>query len=736
MDSNIIARKWIQGMTVKPDSLLGQAFTGEEGAHVFRITGETTGGAAVPITGTIAAKFLRSDNITVPLSGSVSDGVAVVTLTDECYFVPGRFIFSIYVIQGDLRMCIYCGVGNIFRTDSGEYEGGQIITDITELKAEIQEAVESIPPDYSELTGEVADLKSAIQYTNILEKTIVNADIIQGSYGSKAVVTENAKRIRTQGTIRVMPGTTIEFTPGTNASRMIIGSFTADLDFISDSSWYTSKSTITLADTVERIVLAFRNEGNTAIVPSDFDATVVIRSNIGNYLKKHAPALQNGITGLRGIYPTITMNGSTAVVTFDKAGRIVWNNGYLADSNTSSQTYSVEQDKYLVYNTFTQAFRVESSTSNFTEYDIICLFNSHGALYGQWGNLHLAQKAQEKADITDGNPLPKYYDSYLSDKIATINTIGAALPVQSGRLYFITDYHIDGNENNSPALIRELIRKTGIKNIAFNGDAFGSETTAIAAYNKLCSFVRLWNPLEGESHVFYVTGNHEYNNPSSNPDYNDRMLTMGAISQLFNNYNNPIIVNIPDTNAFYYDDNVAKIRYYFIDATYGSNISLDLRLNMLPTLEEVPEGFAVLLLSHCGLTSDDSAIINRMNQIMSVCEAMNDGTSITIEYTSSIIRTYDFTNKARTFIGALTGHTHIDGYVYYNDRFPVIATMCDAHTQTYTSKYAERTAGTVNEQAFDVVQIDVPAKRIYMTRIGYGSDRTFSFGEIDSGLIS
>lgn len=162
MDSNIIARKWIQGMTVKPDSLLGQAFTGEEGAHVFRITGETTGGAAVPITGTIAAKFLRSDNITVPLSGSISDGVAVVTLTDECYLVPGRFIFSIYVIQGDLRMCIYCGVGNVFRTDSGEYEGGQIITDITELINEIQEAVESIPPDYSELTGEVADLKSAV----------------------------------------------------------------------------------------------------------------------------------------------------------------------------------------------------------------------------------------------------------------------------------------------------------------------------------------------------------------------------------------------------------------------------------------------------------------------------------------------------------------------------------------------------------------------------------------------
>lgn len=177
MDSNIIARKWIQGMTVKPDSLLGQAFTGEEGAHVFRITGETTGGAAVPITGTIAAKFLRSDNITVPLSGSVSDGVAVVTLTDECYLVPGRFIFSIYVTQGDLRMCIYCGVGNVFRTDSGEYEGGQIITDITELINEIQEAVESIPPDYSELTGEVADLKSAASVTKESDAESVDLDI-------------------------------------------------------------------------------------------------------------------------------------------------------------------------------------------------------------------------------------------------------------------------------------------------------------------------------------------------------------------------------------------------------------------------------------------------------------------------------------------------------------------------------------------------------------------------------
>jgi hypothetical protein len=49
--------------------------------------------------------------------------------------------------------------------------------------------------------------------------------------------------------------------------------------------------------------------------------------------------------------------------------------------------------------------------------------------------------------------------------------------------------------------------------------------------------------------------------------------------------------------------------------------------------------------------------------------------------------------------------------------------------------HPERVAGTILEQAFEILQIDIDAKRIYLTRIGWGNNRTFSFGE-GAGLVT
>jgi len=157
MDANVIERKWIQGTTVKPDPLTGQTFTGEAGAHTFRIAGETTGGAAAPITGTISGRFLRSDNVTVALTGTLSSGVAAVTLTGECYAVPGRFIISIYSTEGGVDMCIYCGVGNVFRTSSDQIAyPSESLPDLEDLIEQVQAAIASCPASHSAIQASVA----------------------------------------------------------------------------------------------------------------------------------------------------------------------------------------------------------------------------------------------------------------------------------------------------------------------------------------------------------------------------------------------------------------------------------------------------------------------------------------------------------------------------------------------------------------------------------------------------
>ena len=158
MDNIILRRSWISGSMVKVDSLDGQIFTGENEAHTFEIAGVSSSGASVPITGTITGRFLSSDNLAHPLTGSIANGVATVTLTKECYLVPGHFVVSIYADDGNApKICIYCGVGNVFRTagDSVAYPSATI-PDLEDLLQDVQAAIASCPASHSAIQAAVA----------------------------------------------------------------------------------------------------------------------------------------------------------------------------------------------------------------------------------------------------------------------------------------------------------------------------------------------------------------------------------------------------------------------------------------------------------------------------------------------------------------------------------------------------------------------------------------------------
>lgn len=65
--------------------------TGDSQAHTFRLTVKRGGGDADIAGASVAAYFVRADGVTVPITGSVDGSVALVTLPESCYRVPGRF---------------------------------------------------------------------------------------------------------------------------------------------------------------------------------------------------------------------------------------------------------------------------------------------------------------------------------------------------------------------------------------------------------------------------------------------------------------------------------------------------------------------------------------------------------------------------------------------------------------------------------------------------------------------
>ena len=154
-----LEKNYIAGKSVRVDDLGGQLFGGEANAHKFVITQYAAQSSAetIAITGSVSGTLMASTGATVPLTGSLEDGKAVVVLDEDCYKVPGRFVLTIFVTSGDATLCIYCGVGNILRTstDTVVYPT-ESLPNLTQLVDQVQAAIDSFPADLTAIQAAIA----------------------------------------------------------------------------------------------------------------------------------------------------------------------------------------------------------------------------------------------------------------------------------------------------------------------------------------------------------------------------------------------------------------------------------------------------------------------------------------------------------------------------------------------------------------------------------------------------
>lgn len=209
------------------DRLSGAMFTQENEAHQFVITC-TQNNAQLTLTGTITAKVVLANGNTVELVGTIDGGKAVVTLTQPCYNTAGRIQISIFNTVGSTKLCIYAAIAYVQTAEHGDLiDGSQIIDSVEDLIADIQAAVATIPPDYSILSNQVADLKSAFDDIAI----VVN---------SKNLLNPNAwavgKNINTSGNIVDAPTRVLsDFIPVTPGKTYYFAALTADERFFAPS---------------------------------------------------------------------------------------------------------------------------------------------------------------------------------------------------------------------------------------------------------------------------------------------------------------------------------------------------------------------------------------------------------------------------------------------------------------------------------------------------------------------
>lgn len=338
MNNIVLEKTWVQGRPVQVDNLLGTTFVGEAGAHTFRVSGIDADQSAVPITGTITGKLLAANNVTVPLEGSVSDGVAELTLTEDCYVIPGRFILSIYAENDDVSLCIYCCVGNVFRTESDivEYPSATIpdiqalidaaqavaaevpvivtaaqtaVDGIEEQKDTMIASIASVAGQGTDTTltqsGVAADAKAAGDQVSALKSAFCKDSGYfplsweQGTITSSGT-SDNSKFIRSPEYYPAYTGNVLEYIVASGYVMRPFAYTSANVykgglgDITGPAHGFLK---ITVAD-VAKVKFRVNNSSNTAVVPNEGYGNISVRlfnGDIGHVTPQMFGAVGNGI---------------------------------------------------------------------------------------------------------------------------------------------------------------------------------------------------------------------------------------------------------------------------------------------------------------------------------------------------------------------------------------------------------------------------------------------------------
>lgn len=343
---------------------------------------------------------------------------------------------------------------------------------------------------------------------------------------------------------------------------------------------------------------------------------------------------------------------------------------------------------------------------------------------------------QINTDITDiryelGMAVPSYYATHIASKLSEIKIKDLLLGQNGDSFVFITDTHIGSNVGlqtnynygHSGELIRYINEHSDVKKVVHGGDFIDG------GYYLNTGRLDVEKVKEEFRRINYVgvIGNHDTN--ASGAQSSASYFSNAEIYSSF-------IKNAEkhtDTNKknYYYIDNISqKIRYVFLDLHWildvdQRGISMDTvsQLAWLDTISsELGNEWSMLFFAH--IIFDSKTYVEDYVFDWSIGTLANS-------FISKINEIAADTSKP-TVIGVISGHTHYDYSTVSSEGYPIICSCDDAYwgfnaqgENVQPASY--RVEGTISEQSFDVVHIDTLNRKIYMTKIGYGNDREFSY---------
>ena len=750
MENIILQKQWVQGAAVVPDDLRGTAFTGENGAHTFRVTGIDANQDPVAITGTITGKFLAANNVTVPLTGSIDNGAAVLTLTEDCYAVPGRFIVSIFATNDDTTLCIYCGVGNVFRTESSivAYPSASI-PDIQELIDEAQAvsaqvpgivsaaqtAVDGIEAQKDTMIASIASVAGQGTDTTLTQSGVAaDAKAAGDQIGNlKSAIDESAKTINWDGTAHsstldkvgfsAKNGDVIYFTvyytgtlsiqlfgySGSTGTKLMENPKSGVRYLIKITSTYDAFSLYIATGSAQTIVFKIEGENSPLSMAKTYYSKIS-----GEYVDIDFAGGTHG--GTLDKIPFISTAGqSIAFVPFFSVKPV----GLQIFGFRPNGTYDKIAD-YTPSNGIPKTFQTSYDYNNYGVYfqdstaqHIRFIITDADSIAGTVGSLKDEYDTKFFASYTHNTPsnIETAIEDYAEYFVDGVHTIEPFL--------FFTDPHIlPGNYAESQykqnmektiGTIQNAYNRTPTSFVLCGGDWLTQDDTMIEAARKL-GFVN--GIMNSKFNAYYpMLGNHDTNYQGISEE--GQSTGTGRLSQAS--------LNTLWFNKFghkaYYDFKGDNTRFYVFDSGLDSEQNMDAyRWSQVDwfakSLLENDDPHSVIAIHifaqpsaadiSAGQFTDDPDVQALADNITKIAQAYNSRQSITLNSEN-----YDFTSESLTgkvsFL--IAGHTHFDADLVHND-IPVIITAWATWTPT-----------------FDLVFVDYDNGKFKTARIGTGSNR-------------
>lgn len=687
-------------------------FDGEQGAHTF-IIAAMRGGEPLTLSGAVSATFLNPNDAVVSLSGSIVSGAAVVTLTDACYALSGRFTLTISVNGAVVYECqsrVRRRSSSTIYDPSGEISAATLSAEIAEMRTataaantattaantaanNANVAAANVEHNYNALKT-VIGLKRQTPSATVNNYSLYRSGLshYDQSYHLVKYSVEPGDKILIICEEPTASYAAYQFQSGPNVSEVT----NPNPYLIGEPVSAATSAEVTVPDGAYWVIFSERDgySGNGVYTADVVERVAGLENIAGNFLAKAVTPFQVS-TGWK-----LVNDGRCEVNSNYKLVKYRTSPGgeyYLRAHGNGNDILYQFQEAYGVGTSSSSAIDPPGAVKTSVEGIVASPSNGYYLIM----SIPIGDTVSGMYELVDKDDLlPGYWASYLEETaLPKIYANNVSVGSHGVSFVFFTDQHTQMKCGNLINRVCDAVAGDFLMN---GGDIINGSTDKAA---EIAMIRQLMHAIPNHKQ-FVMRGNHDSNTNFSGSTAANEISESEFYGLCLKPVEDKIVSN---GQLYYYMDNAnQKVRYIVLDTKgYVTDIDDTQIAWMTARITELTNDWTVVIFAHKVYTSVNN-IDPSGTKIINALTAISTGAKIAC---------------------IVSGHTHHDQYYTIGGKFPLIITTALNAWQESTTQGTPltRTWGTDTEFAFDVFHIDTLNKQIKVTRIGAGSDRTFSY---------